>query len=260
MHTKVYCVYCDPVWANLASLHENTKTVISQELTVAVTWDWYTRCPVHICAHCAEYFSSLPQAIQKLSQKVFIFDSFQDPCSFSFQDHCIVLLLGYSYTSCIWKGQIFSMKFPFKTFFQDPCTHSAVKLTQNTYLNHFKTLLLVSLQHNGQVESSYFILPTVRLESWWPTTCIWLVERSDHTCIKSIEHQEGNMVCNNCRLSWQGRFQKMEYITNLKRWGSPKGSRGSFSGHCRDPRGVDLLLEPYRWNLQQYQARMMTSQ
>ena len=34
-----------------------------------------------------------------------------------------------------------------------------------------------------------------------------------------------------------------------------EGSRGSFSGHHGDPRSFDLLLEPYRWNVQWYQAR-----
>ena len=83
---------------------------------------------------------------------------------------------------------------------QDPCTGSAEKPIWNTDLNHFKTLVLVSLQHNGQW-TAHISTTAVWLERWQPATCFWWVERSDHTCIMSIQHQEGNMVCNNCRLS-----------------------------------------------------------
>ena len=123
-----------------------------------------------------------------------------------------------------------------------------------SFLIHFKTLVLVSLQHNGRC-TACISTTTVLLECWWPTTCVWQVERSDHTCVKSIQHQEGNMVATIVGYLGKECFQEIEYVTHLKRQRGPKGPWSSFSGHCRDTRGVNFILEPHWWNLQQYQAR-----
>ena len=55
------------------------KTVISQKLTVGMTWNWQTKCPAYMCTMC-QNFSSLPQAVPKLLPKVSIFSFFQGPC------------------------------------------------------------------------------------------------------------------------------------------------------------------------------------
>ena len=138
--------------------------------------------------------------IQKLSQKVFIFYSFQDPCSDSFQDHCIVLLFVYLYASCIQEREIFIWNFLSRPSFKTLVLVSAVKPIQNTDFNHFKTLVLVSFQHNGR-QTAHISTTQVQLACWRLAACIWQVERSDHTHTTSIQHQERDLVCKNCRLS-----------------------------------------------------------
>ena len=113
VHPKVHRAHWDCIWANLVAVYKNIKTVITQELTVTATWNWHTRCPAYMCTVC-QNFNSLTQMVQKLLPKVSIFCSFQDPWSFSFQDHCIVLLLGCSYMSYVWKG-----KYLYEISFQD---------------------------------------------------------------------------------------------------------------------------------------------
>ena len=72
---------------------------------------------LHYARTILQNFSPLSPAVQKLLPKVFIFYSFQDPCSDSFQDHCIVLTIGsFVYVICS-KG-----KSLIQISFQDPHT------------------------------------------------------------------------------------------------------------------------------------------
>ena len=166
---------------------------------IAVTWNWYTRCPAYMCTLC-QNFRPLPQAVQKLLWKVFVFDFFQDPCSF-FPFKTIELCYYWVIRIHIGlKRPKSSIIAHFKTFFQDPCTRFNRTTQVNHTFDHFKTLVLVSFQHNGRL-TARISTTQVWLACWRPATSIWLVERSDHTHVTCIQHQERYLVCNDYRLS-----------------------------------------------------------
>ena len=198
-YTEAYCAHWDCIWANLVAVFRNTKTVISQKLTVGTTWNWHTKCPAYMYTMC-QNFSSLTQAVHKLSPKVFIFDLFQDPCSISFQDHHIVLnirLFIYD-THLKWVRSI-------QNFLSRPSFRSIVLVQQ---LNSNRTqiliisrpLILVSLQHNGSW-TAHISTTQVWQEYRGPATCICRVERPNWASPRSVQHSEGHMVCYNHRLS-----------------------------------------------------------
>ena len=99
---------------NLVAVFRNTNNSdISETNGMQQTWNWHTKCPAYMYTMC-QNFSPLTQAVQKLSPKVFILDSFQDPCSISFQDHHIVLNIGLSHICCMFRKGKDSYYFPFK--------------------------------------------------------------------------------------------------------------------------------------------------
>ena len=167
------------------------KTAISQELMVAVTWNWHTKCPTYMCTVCQNFSSLSSSAVQKLLPKVFHFDSFQDPCPFSFQDHHILLKLGYSYMLCVEEWEIFIWNLLSRPSFWDIHTHFSGKTdTWNADLDHFKTLVFSLITAQWQVDSSYFNHCKFDWNADNQQLAFAWVERSDHTCIspRSIKH------------------------------------------------------------------------
>ena len=166
---------------------------------VAVIWHWHTECPVYMHTMC-QNFSSLPQVVPKLLPKVFIFWLLSRPL--------LNFLSRPSYCAKYWVIHICHMsgkgkymyKFPFKTLICNELTHLAVKRKQNAILIISRPSILVSLQQNGR-QSACISAHQVWLEGRGPATCICRVERPNWVSPRSIQHQQGYMVCYNCRLS-----------------------------------------------------------
>ena len=110
----------------------------------------------HIYVHNVPKFQlPIPSGSKVIAKSVFL-APFKTLAHFPFKT--IVLCYYWVIRTChaSEKGNI-HMKFPFKTFFQDHCTHSEVKPIQNTHLNHFKTLVfsLITAQWQEHSSSSY---------------------------------------------------------------------------------------------------------
>ena len=173
--------------------------MISQKLTVAVTWNWHTKCPAYMCTIC-QNVSSLPQAVQKLSLKVFIFDSFQDPCSISFQDHHIVLNIGsFIYVVCQEREILIQISF------QDPHYDTGTHFSGKTYAKCkiwfiSRPLILVSFTAQWQVGQLIFQPPKFdwHAEDQQLAFAEWRGQIS--VSPRSVQHSKGHMVHNNRRL------------------------------------------------------------
>ena len=86
-YTEAHCAHRDHKRANLVAVFRNTKTAITLGVLISRDLKLCQKVPTLDAHHPAKFQPPTP-AVQKLSPKVFIFDSFQDPCSVdSFQDH-----------------------------------------------------------------------------------------------------------------------------------------------------------------------------
>ena len=131
-----------------------------------------------------------PPAVQKLSPKRYIFNSFQDPCQDSFQDPGLDPFKTLDYL------QIQHYSYVYESSFQDPTRcHCNCHFCSNTKFDHFKTLDLVYSQDH------VFQPPKVWLACRGPATGIWWVGGSDHPSITCIQHQLRHLVCNDYWLS-----------------------------------------------------------
>ena len=71
------------IWVKI---FKSQKLAITLKLLIAATWNLAKSCSHQACTPSYKISAPIPPAVQKLSPKRFIFNSFQDPCQDSFQD------------------------------------------------------------------------------------------------------------------------------------------------------------------------------
>ena len=156
--------------------------------------------------HPAKFQPPTPSSSKVITKSVHFY-SFQDPCSDSFQDHHF--LSRPLYCAKYWVIRICHMSereitrtnLLSRPSYEYRYSFQWLNLREMKNLVHFKTFVFSLITAQWQAETSYFSHPPqVRLTCRGPATCICRVERQDRASSRSVQHQKGHMVRNDCRL------------------------------------------------------------